>query len=112
VRPDAEHSFDCNGAFGVMVFVDPESSEGTWLSTSLRQDITVVPDTRSSATLASWEFPEEPRGGAPIPSRLHEDDHLERVVHPGAGWCNMTAWLSLKRASVRASLFPRASPAG
>ena len=46
VRPDAEHSFDCNGAFGVMVFVDPESSEGAWLSTSLRQDITVVPDTR------------------------------------------------------------------
>ncbi len=31
VRPDAEHSFDCNGAFGVMVFVDPESSEGAWL---------------------------------------------------------------------------------
>jgi quercetin dioxygenase-like cupin family protein len=28
VRPDAEHSFDCNGAFGVMVFVDPESTEG------------------------------------------------------------------------------------
>ena len=46
VRPDAEHSFDCNGALGVMVFVDPESSEGAWLSTSLRQDITVVPDAR------------------------------------------------------------------
>ena len=46
VRPDAEHSFDCNGALGVMVFVDPESSEGAWLSTSLRQDITNVPDTR------------------------------------------------------------------
>ena len=46
VRPDAEHSFDCNGALGVMVFVDPESSEGAWLSTSLRQDITIVPDTR------------------------------------------------------------------
>ena len=46
VRPDAEHSFDCNAALGVMVFVDPESSEGAWLSTSLRQDITIVPDTR------------------------------------------------------------------
>jgi AraC-like DNA-binding protein len=46
VRPDAEHSFDCNGALGVMVFVDPESSEGTWLSASLPQDITTVPDTR------------------------------------------------------------------
>ena len=46
VRPDAEHSFDCNGALGVMLFVDPESSEGAWLSASLRQDITTVPDTR------------------------------------------------------------------
>ncbi len=31
VRPDAEHSFDCNGALGVVAFVDPESSEGAWL---------------------------------------------------------------------------------
>ena len=46
VRPDAEHSFDCNGALGVMVFVDPESGDGAWLSASLRQDITIVPDTR------------------------------------------------------------------
>jgi AraC-like DNA-binding protein len=49
VRPDAEHSFDCNGALGVMVFVDPESSEGAWLAASLRQDITIVPDTRLDA---------------------------------------------------------------
>ena len=49
VRPDAEHSFDCNGALGVMVFVDPESSEGAWLSTSLRHDITIVRDTRLDA---------------------------------------------------------------
>jgi hypothetical protein len=46
VRPDAEHSFDCNAALGVMVFVDPESSEGAWLSASLQQEITTVPDTR------------------------------------------------------------------
>ena len=46
VRPDAEHSFDCNGALGAMVFVDPESSEGAWLAASLRQDITIVRDTR------------------------------------------------------------------
>lgn len=49
VRPDAEHSFDCNGALGVMVFVDPESSEGAWLATSLRQDITHLPDARLDA---------------------------------------------------------------
>jgi AraC-like DNA-binding protein len=46
VRPDAEHSFDCNGAFGVMLFVDPESSDGAWLSASLRQDITHVTEAR------------------------------------------------------------------
>jgi AraC-like DNA-binding protein len=63
VRPDAEHSFDCNSAFGVMVFVDPESSEGAWLSTSLRQDITVVPDTRLDSIVPELrtfaEYPDE-----------------------------------------------------
>jgi AraC family transcriptional regulator len=46
VRPDVEHSFDCNGAMGAMLFVDPESTEGRWLCGSLRQDITIVPDAR------------------------------------------------------------------
>lgn len=46
VRPDAEHSFDCNGALGVMLFVDPESREGAWMSAALRHDITIVPDAR------------------------------------------------------------------
>ena len=63
VRPDAEHSFDCNGALGVMVFVDPESSEGVWLSAFLRQDITIVPDTRLDSIVpkirAFAEQPEE-----------------------------------------------------
>jgi AraC family transcriptional regulator len=54
VRPDAEHSFDCNGALGVMVFVDPESSEGTWLSASLQQDITIVPDTRLDSVVPEF----------------------------------------------------------
>jgi AraC family transcriptional regulator len=64
VRPDAEHSFDCNGALGVMLFVDPESSEGTWLSASLRQDITLVPDTRLDSIVPELrtfaEQPDEP----------------------------------------------------
>jgi AraC-like DNA-binding protein len=49
VRPDAEHSFDCNGAFGVMLFVDPESGEGRWLSSSLREEITDVSEARLDA---------------------------------------------------------------
>jgi AraC family transcriptional regulator len=61
VRPDAEHSFDCNGAVGVMVFVDPESSEGAWLATSLRQDITIVPAPRLSAIVPELRtFAEQP----------------------------------------------------
>lgn len=49
VRPDAEHSFDCNGALGVMVFVDPESSEGAWLAASLRHDLTPIAEPRLDA---------------------------------------------------------------
>ncbi len=61
VRPDAEHSFDCNGASGVMLFVDPESSEGAWLSASLRQDITTVSDARlDSLVPALRAFVERP----------------------------------------------------
>lgn len=46
VRPDVIHSFNANGAVAAMVFVDPESSEGVWLRTSLREDITIVPEAR------------------------------------------------------------------
>jgi AraC-like DNA-binding protein len=61
IRPDAEHSFDCNGAFGVMVFVDPESSEGAWLSASLRRDITTVPDARLDSIVPDLRtFAEQP----------------------------------------------------
>jgi hypothetical protein len=61
VRADAEHSFDCNGALGVMAFVDPESREGIWLSASVRQDITIVPDTRLNSIVPELRaFAEQP----------------------------------------------------
>lgn len=44
VRPDVSHSFDCNGALGAMVFVDPESNAGAWLTGAHKQDITIVPE--------------------------------------------------------------------
>ncbi|HWT44600.1 MAG TPA: helix-turn-helix domain-containing protein [Vicinamibacterales bacterium] len=73
VRPDAEHSFDCNGAFGVMVFVDPESTEGAWLSTSLRQDITIVPDTRLDVIVPPLRtFAEDPDQCADIASVVRD----------------------------------------
>ena len=46
VRADAVHSYKPNGALGAMIFVDPESAEGAWLSASLRSEITLVPDAR------------------------------------------------------------------
>lgn len=53
VRADAEHSFDCNGALGVMVFVDPESREGRWLGASLRRDITTMTEARVEVAVAA-----------------------------------------------------------
>ena len=87
VRPDAEHSFDCNGAFGVMVFVDPESSEGVWLSTSLRQDITIVPDTRLDAIAAELRpFAEQPDETDDIASLIRHCVHgLRPGVAPARG---------------------------
>jgi AraC family transcriptional regulator len=46
VRADAVHSYKPNGSLVAMTFVDPESTEGAWLSASLRADITLVPDAR------------------------------------------------------------------
>lgn len=71
VRPDAEHSFDCNGALGAMVFVDPESGEGAWLSASLRQDITTVPDARlDSIVPAVRAFAEQPDDTEDVPALI------------------------------------------
>ncbi len=46
VRPDVAHAFNGNGALGAMLFVDPESAEGVWLRSSLRDEITLVPASR------------------------------------------------------------------
>jgi AraC-like DNA-binding protein len=76
VRPDAVHSFDCNGALGVMVFVDPESSEGAWLSASLRHDITNVPDTRLDSIVPEFRaFAEQPDEIGDVASLIRRGVH-------------------------------------
>lgn len=61
VRPDVVHSFDAHGALGAMIFVDPESVEGAWLRSSLREDITIVPDARLASAVAELHrFVDEP----------------------------------------------------
>ncbi len=52
VRPDVVHTYEPRGALGAMVFVDPESSEGAWLRTSLRDEITLVSETRLADCVA------------------------------------------------------------
>ena len=49
VLPDVVHSFDGRGADNAMLFVDPESNEGEWLSANLAREITFVPEARLAA---------------------------------------------------------------
>ncbi len=61
VRHDVEHTYDGKGAKGAMIFVDPESHEGAWLQTALAEDITLVPEVRTSiCTAALTAFVEKP----------------------------------------------------
>ena len=46
IGPDVEHSYDSRDALAMMLFVDPESTEGVWLGSSLPYEITVVPEHR------------------------------------------------------------------
>ena len=73
---------------GVMVFVDPESSEGAWLSMSLRQDITIVPDTRLDAIVPALRtFAEQPDESADISPLVRQCiQGLRSASHPSAGW--------------------------
>lgn len=81
IRPDAVHSFDCNGACGAMLFVDPESAEGVWLQTLLTQDITTVPDARlASSVLELRTFIEQPFAGMEIGALIR---HCVHALSPG-----------------------------
>ena len=81
VRPDAIHSFDCNGAYGAMLFVDPESSEGVWLQTLLTQDITIVPDARLTASVSELRtFAEQPFAGMEVGALIR---HCVHALSPG-----------------------------
>ncbi len=81
VRPDAVHSFDCNGALGAMLFVDPETSEGTWLKNSLKRDITVVSGPRlASAVQELRKLIEQPFESMEIGELIR---HCVQALSPG-----------------------------
>ena len=82
VRPDAAHSFDCNGALGAMLFVDPESAEGTWLQNPLKADITMVPGSRLASSMQELRrFLEQPFAGMEIGELVR---HCVHALSPGA----------------------------
>ena len=82
VKPDAGHSFNCNGALGAMLFVDPESAEGTWLGHSLVRDITIVSGARLASSAAELrKFIEQPFESLEIGELIR---HCVRAFSPGA----------------------------
>lgn len=82
VQPDAVHSFNCNGALGAMMFVDPESAEGTWLRHSLTRDITIVSGPRVEASAHELrKFLDEPFESLEIGALVR---HCVRAFSPGA----------------------------
>ena len=82
VRPDVVHSFNPQGARAAMFFVDPESTEGTWLQSSLEKDITIVPEAPLAAPAAALRtFSERPLEGMEVGALIH---HCVQALSPGA----------------------------
>jgi AraC family transcriptional regulator len=82
VRPDAVHTFNCNGALGAMIFVDPESFEGAWLASALQRDITVVSGPRLDSSAAELrKFLEQPFESLEIGELIR---HCVHALSPGA----------------------------
>jgi AraC family transcriptional regulator len=81
IRPDVIHSFDCSGAFGAMLFVDPESNEGVWLRTLLTENITIVPDTRLVSSVSELRtFAEQPFACMEVGALIR---HCVHALSPG-----------------------------
>jgi AraC-like DNA-binding protein len=82
VQPDVVHSFDCSGAMGAMLFVDPESSEGAWLHRALEQEIAVAPDARLASSVSELRaFVEQPFESMEVGELIR---HCVRALSPGA----------------------------
>ena len=103
-----------------MLFVDPESTEGTWLRTSLREDVTLVPEGRIAPCVAELrKFLERPLeslelgalvrfcvhglcAGAPPSRRL--DERVTKVL-AAIGEAEELRW-SIEEAAAKAILSP------
>ena len=82
VRQDVVHSFDCQGASAAMFFVDPESTEGAWLQSSLAEDITIVPEPALERPVSALRtFAERPFEGMELGALVR---HCVQALSPGA----------------------------
>jgi AraC-like DNA-binding protein len=82
VQPDILHSFNCNGATGAMMFVDPESNEGRWLQAALAEEIIVVPEARLASCISELRtFLERPLDALEIGALIR---HCVQALSPGA----------------------------
>jgi AraC family transcriptional regulator len=70
VLPDVEHSYDGDGVFGGMLLIDPESREGRWLCSCLKDPITPMPPARLAdardALKKFWDEPPDAAGTAAL----------------------------------------------
>jgi len=75
------YSLDPSGAFGAMLFADPESSEGLWLRTLLTENITIVPDARVTSSVSELRtFAEQPFAGLEVGALIR---HCVQALSPG-----------------------------
>jgi AraC-like DNA-binding protein len=82
VRADAVHSYKPNGSLGAMIFVDPESAEGAWLSAALREEITPVPEARLEACVRELKrLVDQPLESLGIPELIR---HCVHALSAGA----------------------------
>lgn len=72
VLPDVEHSFDSDVALGCMLLIDPESREGRWLRTCLKQPVSPLPAARLDVVRPVlrqfWEEPPDAAGATEVMS--------------------------------------------
>jgi len=82
IGADVEHSYDSQDAFGAMLFVDPESTEGIWLGSSLQDDVTLVPERRIVACLEELKrFRERPMESLDLAALIR---HCVQALSAGA----------------------------
>lgn len=82
IAADARHSYDSRDALAAMLFVDPESAEGVWLASSLRDDVTLVPAPRVAACADELRrFLERPLEGMEVGTLIR---HCVQALSAGA----------------------------